>query len=101
MSNDLGWQPVLEINSNLLRAALGFGLGWLAWQLHSPDFFYFGFVAAMCVVGGVIRLVKGLWGILCLIKRQRKLSGYRRKGTTPKADRVAGDDDLRKAGLLK
>ncbi|MEP1520924.1 hypothetical protein [Ascidiaceihabitans sp.] len=101
MSDDIGWKPVWEINLNFLRASVGFSLGWLMWQAYSPEWFYFGFVSVLCWIGGAKRLIQALWGLMRLLLRKRKLSRYRRQGTTPKADKLAQENDLRARGIIE
>lgn len=100
MSDDIGWKPVWEINLNFLRAGLGFGLGWVMWQLYAPEWFYFGFVSVVCWVAGAKRLIQALWGLLRLVRRKQNLSGYRKQGAAPKAEKLAQESDLRARGLV-
>jgi hypothetical protein len=66
-----------------------------------PKTFLFGLIAICACVGGLIRLIEGLWKIWRLIARERKLARYHRQGTKPKADTMAGEDDLRARGLIE
>lgn len=92
---------VLETNLNMLRACLGFGLGWLAWQLHSPDLFLMGPVAIVCAAAGAWRLVQGLFGYARILFRGgRELKRFEKKGGKAQADGLASEKDLRKRGLL-
>jgi hypothetical protein len=101
MSDDIGWKPVLEINLNFLRAILGFGLGWWMWNLSSPEWLLFGFVAVVAAIAGAKRFIQALWGVSRLILRRIKLKRYRRQGARPKADTLAQENDLRARGLIK
>lgn len=94
-------KPIRDINLNCLRGCLGVGLGWVFWQITSPEFFLFGWVAIVCGVAGVWKFGEGLWGLAELIKGQRKLATYKRKGSDPKADATAKTSDLKKAGILR
>lgn len=92
-----------EVNPNMLKAMLGFGLAWVAWQLHSPDFWIFGFIAAVSAAAGAWRGLLGLIGLFQLIVGffWSQLKRFERKGGKAKSETLASDDDLRKGGLFK
>ncbi len=94
-------KPVREINIAFLRAAFGFGLAWVSWQLYAPEAFLFGLIAAAAAIGATKRLIEGLWKTWRLMARERKLARYRRQGGAPKADTLADEDDLRARGLIE
>ncbi len=102
MSEKSGWARVWKINGDFLRAALGLGLGYGFWLLRvSEGFELYGYIAVMFAVVGAFRATTGLAGAFKLISGQTRWSNYRRKGVAPKADRLAGEAELRTNGLLK
>lgn len=95
------WKAFVEINVNFLRAALGFGLAWGAWQLYAPTTWIFGLIAVVSALAGAMVFMKAVFGITKLILAQRKLASFRSKGAAPKADQLAQNKELRKQGLIK
>lgn len=61
----------------------------------------FGFYAGLCLLGGVIRLVRALMAILELLFKRREVAKFEAKGSSPKADKIARISDLKKRGLIK
>ena len=101
MTNDIGWKPVIEFGDHMVRASAGFGLGWLFWEMNGPDWPFFIFFAVCCAVGGLIRLWMAFRVLLRLLGRARKLGSFRKKGKTPKADRLATEAELKARGLFR
>ena len=101
MSEDIGWKPLLEFNDHMLRALAGFALGWLLWQLQSPEWPFFIFFALMCALGGLIRFCRALWVLVRIALHARKMRGYRGKGAAPKADKRVTKDQLKAKGLVE
>lgn len=101
MAEDTVRKLVIQINQNALRACAGFGMAWLTWQAYSPEWFFFGFIAACAAVGGAINVVKVLWGLGRLAFSGRGLRGFKRKGAAPKTEKMADAKDLKDRGLLK
>lgn len=101
MSEAPGSGIILKINGALLRASLGLGLGCWLWRLTAPVDFALRFVAVVLMIGGTRQLTIGLWHLVRHLWAQRRMARYRRQGGTPKADRMASEDDLRAKGLLK
>lgn len=93
--------PAWAINLDLARACAGFGLAWVFWQMHSPAFWMFGFIAVACALAGVKRLGMALFGIGKLILGRRKVGAYRKQGAVPKADALASEAELKLQGLIK
>ncbi len=86
-----------EVNPNMLRAMLGFGLAWFAWRLTSPDFWMLGYVALVCAAAGAWRGLLGLIGLgrICFEFGWGRLKRFKRRGTKAKADRLPSDKDLK------
>lgn len=101
MAGSASSNPIFEINTTFLRGALGLGLGWGAWQIASPELWLFGWVAIVAAAAGTIKVAQGLFGVVKLIRGQRKLAKYERKGVAPKADAMAQERELRARGLIK
>ena len=92
------WLKVLD---HLWRAVLGFGLAWGCCWLARGDLWMFHIYAALCTIGGTIRLGKCLWTLGKLLIQRRKWARYEALGVAPKADPMAGTGALRDRGLLK
>ncbi|MEM9061753.1 MAG: hypothetical protein AAGD13_14930 [Pseudomonadota bacterium] len=102
MSEANGTSAIWKFNAACLRAAAAGGLGWLFWQASkSPDWELFIFFAAIFALAAVKQAIIALIALVRLILRQRKWARYHRQGTAPKADRMAGEADLKRRGILR
>ena len=101
MSGGVGWKPKTEIFDHFWRAALGFGMAWLLWWMHGPDWPFFILFAMLCALAGAIRLGKALWVLVRVILRNRETAEYSRQGVKPRADRPADVADLKRRGIIK
>lgn len=101
MSQNSGWAIFWEILLDLTRSLIAALMAYVAWRATSPDWFYFGFLAALCAFAAVKRLGHALVGIAKLILAAGIWARFKRRGTTPKADPIATSDDLRRRGLTK
>lgn len=93
--------PFKIFNVECLRASASFALAWGCWQAHGPQTMIFGFMAVIFAAVGVKRMWFALAALVRLIKSRRKIERFKASGAAPKADRMAGDDDLRARGLIK
>lgn len=101
MSDKSGWPLVWKINGDFLRALLSFGLGYGFWLLRqSEGFELYGYIAVMFAVVGAFRAATGFAGMVKLMMSLRKWARYQSKGEMLKADKMAGDAELRDRGLL-
>ena len=102
MADKSGWALVWKINGDFLSAALGLGLGYGFWRLClSSGFELYGYIAVMFAIVGAFRAATALAGMAKLIFSLRKWARYEKRGAAPKADRLAGEAELRRKGLLK
>lgn len=89
------------INVEFLRASASFALAWGCWLVVSPDGMIFGYMAVIFAVIGAKRLWFGLWALIQKIKSLRKIEQFKASGVAPKADKIAGQDELRTRGLIE
>ncbi|MEM7530456.1 MAG: hypothetical protein AAF416_22955 [Pseudomonadota bacterium] len=96
------WPAIWKINGNCLRAAMGFGFGWvfLEWST-APGFELAALFAGLFALGGALCAVRAVIGTIKLILRQRRWARYGAQGAAPKADRLAREADLRAKGLIR
>lgn len=98
----LGWKAVWAINAAALRACASFGLAWLFWDYRSVVGLEVCVVLVpLFAVVGVKHSVIALAHLIRFILRQRAWARYRRQGTAPKADPIAGEAALKRRGLLR
>lgn len=95
------WSGVAAFNDHLIRAFFGFGMGWVLWQMQSPEWPFFGLFGILCAIGGAIRLLKALRALFRMASRARKLGNFRKKGNAPKVNRKATEKDLKARGLMR
>ncbi|WP_299283290.1 hypothetical protein [uncultured Tateyamaria sp.] len=101
MADETDWELVWKVNADALRASGGFGMAYITWQAYSPDWFFFGFIAACCAMGGLICIGKALFHLVRLLPRIGKRVKFKTKGVDLKADEMARLSDLKKRGLMK
>ena len=101
MSQNSGPSIFGGILLDLTRTLAAAGMAYVAWKMHSPDWFYFGALAWICALAGAWRFCLALYGICKLIAGALPWRRFRRRGVTPKADPVASTDELRRRGLTK
>lgn len=103
MASDQSSNLVKRANVHALKAVASASLAWLAWQLHSPDFWFFAFLAFICGATGALYAARWVFDVLRLgfemaLGAQAR---FKRKGAKPKADSKASETSLRDAGLIK
>ncbi|MEM7427867.1 MAG: hypothetical protein AAF441_17370 [Pseudomonadota bacterium] len=101
MSEQSQWAPSLRIAVHLLLAGVAFGVGWWLWSISDREWWMFGIYGAIFALGGAIRLGQAFLEVINILIRRRRMAKYGSQGAAPKADRMAGEDDLRDRGLLK
>lgn len=101
ISGKPGWKAFGKVILRFLQAGLGFGFAWGFWWLSHWDLWFFKVYGLICVVGSLIPLGKGLWMLIQFLLQRRKWARYEAQGVKPKADPMAGTQQLRDQGLLK
>lgn len=101
MTDQTDWELIGQINADALRACGCYGMAFITWQGFTPEWFFFGYIAACCAVGGVICTFKVLFHLIKLLPRIGKRKKFKAKGVDPKADNMAHTSDLKKRGLMK
>lgn len=101
MSNSAHTNPTKQINKEFIGAFVCGFIGWLCWQAHSPDFYVGGFMGLLMGMASVKCFFRGLWALGKAIIASMTWSRFQARGSAPKADGMASEDDLRRRGLLK
>lgn len=101
MTQDATLPLTAQVFDHLWRAALGFAMAYAFWWFANPTWWMFYLYAGICAVGGGIRFAKCLFVCLQLIYHRRTLANYQAQGATPKADKIAREEDLKRGGLLR
>lgn len=101
MSDQPSSSLVPQIACHMFLSGCGFAGALVFLQMAGPGFELFMIFAALFALGGLVRLLKGLIGIIRLIKARRKWARYEEQGQAPKADRMASPSDLKRKGLTK
>ena len=101
MTGAVSGSPGVRIAVHLLLSAVAFGGGWWLWSISDRDWWMFGIYGAIFALGGAIRLGQALLEFVNVLIRRRQRAKYGSQGAAPKADSMAGEDDLRERGLLK
>ncbi|MEO0683350.1 MAG: hypothetical protein AAF192_23440 [Pseudomonadota bacterium] len=102
MTEATGWSLVWKANAAFLRAGACVGLGWAFWRLSlEPGYALAILITAMFAIAFVKHAVVALAAVVRLLLRQTAWSRYRRQAGAPKADKMAGDADLRRQGLIR
>lgn len=97
-----GSSTTWKFNAACLRASASFGIGWLFWLGgQTPGAELFLYFAIIFGVVGVKHAIIALVQLVRLILRARAWARFKRKGAPPKADRLAGAEDLKRGGLIK
>lgn len=91
---DVGWGAVLKVNAKMAVGLIAVGYGWLCWQPDSPQYYGFWIIAVLCFAGGSLSILGACVEALRLILRLRRWKRYQSIGTTPRADRMAQEDEL-------
>lgn len=94
-------QPLMRLLTHFGMAAIAFALAWWVWDWSKYDLWMFKIYADLFALGGVIRLWKGLVGLVKFLLDRRQWKKYQAKGKTQKADTTASSEILKKQGLIK
>ena len=95
-----GWKAFGNVALRFLQAGLGFAFAYGFWWRSHWDLWMFKLFAAICVVGSLKPLGMGLWAFVQFLLQRRKWARYEAQGVKPKADPMAGTQQLRDKGLL-
>ena len=102
MSKSFFDRPTWKINASCLRATASLGFAYGFWELSAePGFEIFVFCVALFGVFGVWHTLMALIAVTKLVLNCRKWTRYRAKGEDPKADKLANEDALRMAKILR
>jgi len=101
MSGQPSIKTIGKINGIFAQAMLGAGAGWIFGRMAVPGFELFGVYAVIFAIGGVIAFCCAVYQLIHAIKKCLTWGRFQSKGTDPKADPVASEDDLRNKGLTR
>ena len=101
ISGKPGFTAWLEVLDHVWRVCLGIALTWLCWSFAAPGIELYGLFAILCAIGTAIRGWQCLWSLGKLLIQRRKWARFEAQGVAPKADPMAGTQQLRDRGLLK
>ena len=96
-----GLRTILHINLRFLGAGLVLFYAWLCWQWTSPEWWGFGLVAILTGLGGGAVMLSVIGEIVAIILRNREVEVFRRQGGKARADRMAGEQDLKDRGMIR
>lgn len=94
-------KAILQINLRFLVAALALFYGWLCWQWTSPEWWGLGLTAIMMFMGGGGMFAAAAFKVVALSMREREVRTFKGQGGKARADRLAGEGDLRKGGMVR
>ena len=101
MAEQSGWDTIWAVNASFLRVAAAGAIGWACWEASAAR--GYELLAYLAAVAGVVVVKHGAIGLYHLARlalKPRKWARFRRQGVEPKADRLAGDAELRERGLM-
>lgn len=101
MSQNTGWTIFGGVLLDLTRTLIAALLAYVVWRAYSPEFYLFGFLAAILAFAALKRFFHALFGIGKLVAGSIRWTGFQRKGAAPKADPIATKAELRRRGLTK
>lgn len=94
-------KAIFQINVRFLVAMLALFYGWLCWRWASPEWWGLGLTTILMFIGGGGMFAAAGFKVVALVLRRREIADYKRQGGTPRADRMAGDRDLKDRGLIR
>jgi len=99
-SSGPGMRKIIAINFTLLYAACLGALAWLSWP-ETAEGWRSGLFSILCGLSGFALAIKGLGDMWQHIAQDIKVGKFQRQGRKPQSDRVAGDDDMRRSGMIE
>lgn len=94
-------KAIFQINLRFLTAALALFYGWLCWQWTSPEWWGLGLTAIMMFIGGGGMFAAAVFKVVALVMRGRQVRTFKKQGGKVRADRLAGESDLKKGGMVR
>ena len=82
---------IIEINAKFLHGFIALALAGFFWWITSKEWWAFGILAWMALLGGSAQIIQTLNLVRQMIVRDRALKEFETKGAEPKADSLAGN----------
>ncbi len=98
--HEITWGAILRLNFRFLMSALIFYWGWLAWQPISKEWWGFWLIGGLCLLYAPILFAGTAWTAFKLFRDQHRWRKYRALGVTPRADRIAADQEIAQKARL-
>lgn len=96
-----GLRTILHINARFIGAGMALFYAWLCWQWTSPEWWGFGLVAVLTGLGGAIGMIGAIVEVVAIVLRNREVDAFRKEGGKARADRMAGEQDLKDRGMIR
>lgn len=90
----------LRINADLLMA-FTFALAAQAIWPSSPEWWGFGLMSLLLGAGAIVLAVRALRTMAAVHAKAKAVADFKAQGIAPKSSRLADDDELRRAGMLR
>ncbi len=93
-------RSIIAINFTFLAAAFFAALAWRCWP-ETAEGWRFGVFSILCGLGSLALAFQGTDDIWQYIKRDIGFGRFHRLGRKPQSDHLAGDDAMRKSGMIE
>jgi hypothetical protein len=101
----LGKEPrlrtIVQINMRFVQAFVMLLYGWTCWHWTSPEWWGLGLLAILSFIGGAIHIIATVHRIVAIFARERRIDEFSRQGGVARADKMAGEDALKKHGMIR
>ena len=91
---------ILKINLKLAYAVFLIWLAYLCWPT-SPEWWGFGFITICAGLAGFVLAIKSLGEVGQMMFRDRNIDNFNKSARQPHDDKLAGQRDIEKRGMLK
>ena len=91
---------VLLINLKLAYSACLAGFAWYIWPTDNPEWWGLGMISIFLGLAAFSLTFTALFDAAKVISKERETGAYGKRGERPKSAKLAGDDDLKQAGMM-
>lgn len=91
---------VIVINLKLAYSACLAGFAWYIWPTDNPEWWGLGIISIFLGLAALAQTLNALRDAMKVIIRERAAGAYGKRGGQPKSAKLAGDDDLKQAGMM-
>lgn len=96
-----GLRAILHINLRFIGTGLVLFYAWVCWQWTSPEWWGFGLIAILTGLGGASLMIGAISEVAAIVKRNSVVGRFTREGGKARADRMAGERDLKDHGMIR